>query len=67
MRGPDVPRTVASIALDIQTSKGMKLSGGQFDRLCAILYASGDPEGRGRGLAAMDNRALLELIGDRKV
>ena len=60
-------RTLASIALDIQSSKGLRLSGGQFDRLVAMLRAADDAEEEGRRLAAMSNGKLLELIGERRV
>ena len=51
--------------MELEQSKGLKLSGRQFDVLCSILRAADDPEERGREIGAMDNRDVLKLIGVR--
>lgn len=59
-------RTVESVAMDLQVSKKLSLSGRQFEALCSVLRDSGDPEARARELALTQNREILEMLGDRK-
>jgi hypothetical protein len=60
-----VPRTIAAIALEV--SSGLRLSNRQFEVLCEILRASGDPEEKARELNATPRGELLEVIGERKL
>lgn len=52
--------------IEIQSSKGLALSRRQFEALCDDVRRAKDPEGRGRELAAMGNREIRELVGERR-
>jgi len=61
-----VDRTPEAIVIGLQSAKGLSLSRRQFEALCDDVRRAPDSEERGRQLAAMPNREILELVGERR-